>query len=122
MPIICRVGFCQNCANLRNPRTGQLFLAYGSTKQDYIVLTAQRNGMLGFVPHIYKAKFNGQNVIIEKSCAMYECGVDRKFQKSGGVSYWYYYVKEFKKEIWTIATYNSLVQLKHDIFTRGYEI
>jgi len=122
MPTICRVGYCQFCANSRNPRTGQLFLAYGSTRQDYIVLAAERNGMIGYVPHIYKAKFNGQNVIVEKSCSMYGCGVDRKWQTSNGVHYWYYYIKEFKKEIWTLDTYNALVMLKHNIFTKGYEI
>lgn len=122
MAIICRVGYCKTCANLRNPRTGQIFLAYGSTRKNYFVVKAERNGIIGFVPFIYKAKFNGQNVIIEKSCAMYGCGVERRLEKSNGYNYWFYYVKEFTREIWTLETYNALVLLKHDLFTKDFEI
>lgn len=120
--IITRIGYCPICANLRNPRTGQQFLAYGSTHHEYHILEAQRNGCIGYVPHIYKAKVIGSNVVVEKSCAMYGCGVDRRWEKRGGYEYWFYFVKGFKKEMWTLETWNALVQLKHNIFTLQYEI
>lgn len=120
--IITRIGYCPFCANTRNPRTGQEFLAFGSSHNEYHVLEAQRNGSIGYVPHIYKGKINGTNVIVEKSCAMFTCGVDRKLKHSNGLKYYYYFVKEFKREIWTLETWNALVCLKHNFFTKDYEI
>jgi len=119
MATVTRVGYCPHCANSRSPRTGQQFIAFGSTSNEYHVLEAIRNGMIGYTPHIYKAKFrNDGKVNIQKSCGMYECGVDRQWRGS----YWYYYVKEFTHEVWTLETWNALVLLKHDQFTQMYEI
>jgi len=120
--IISRLGYCQLCANSRKPRTGQEFLAYGSTSQKYKVLEANRNGMIGYVPHIYKGKVNGENVIVEKSCAMRECGVDKKLKEDGAGKYWEYYVVEFKREIWTLDTWSALIVLKNNIFTKQFSI
>lgn len=120
--IITRVGFCIECANAQRPKTGQQFLAYGSTSNKFHVLKAERNGKLGFVPHIYKAKFVGDNVIVEKSCGMYPCGVERQFVKDGYGGHWYYFVRSYERVIWTLETWNALVMLKHDVFTKQYEI
>lgn len=118
--IITRVGWCDICANSRNPRTGQKFLAYGSTHHSYHVLEAERNGQIGFVPHIYKLeKKIGDNLVIFRCCGMYGCGVERKWEKSG---YWFYYPKEWKREIWTVAQWEALVYLKNNLFTKQYTI
>lgn len=123
MSIICRIGFCPICAKEGRPQINQIFLAFGSTSNDYHVLKAECNGYRpGYCPHIYKAKINGENVIVEKSCAMYGCGVDKKIKYQDGHGYDYYYVKGFNREIWTLETWNALVQLKHNEFTRMYEI
>lgn len=119
MATITRVGYCPHCASNRSPRTGQQFIAFGSTSNQFHRLEAVRNGIVGYVPTIYKAKFrNDGKVIVEKSCAMYECGVDREWRGSC----WFYYIKSYKKEIWTLETWNALVLLKHDQFTQMYEI
>lgn len=119
MATITRIGYCPNCASSRRPITGQQFIAFGSTSNEFHVLEATRVGMCGYVPHVYKAKFrNDGKVIVQKSCSMYECGVDRSWQGS----HWFYYIKEYTKEIWTLETWNALVLLKHNQFTKMYEI
>lgn len=119
MAIITRIGYCPCCASSHSPKTGQQFIAFGSKRNDYFVTEAQRNGIIGYVPHIYKAKFlNNGHVSVEKSCAMYECGCDREWKGK----YWWYFIKEWKKEVWTLETWNALVLLKHNIFTKDYEI
>lgn len=118
MAIICRIGYCQYCANSRSPRTGQHFLAYGSTAKSYHVLNSIRNGKIGFVPHLYKAKIQGNKVKILKSCAMDGCGVDVEWTNSQ----WYYQVRKWKYDIWTLETWEALLLLKHNVFTYEYEI
>lgn len=106
MPIITRHGYCPQCEHSRNPRTGQRFLAYGSTHHKYFIEEVQHNGSIGFVPHIYKGKVVGNNVIVEISCAMEDCGaeVDKGFM----------YIKEFRREVWTLEQWNALVLYKRD--------
>lgn len=115
MTIITRVGFCPLCALSNAPKTGQHFLAYGSTSKAYHVMEAENFGRIGFVPHIYKGKINGANVIVEISCAMYPCGADRQKEETG----LFYFIKQWRREIWTIERWNSLVIYKHD---QQYEI
>ena len=117
--IITRVGWCEECAKLRNPRTGQQFLAFGQTHHCYHIREAQRLGQIGFVPHIYKLeKKLGENLVILKSCAMYGCGADRKWERE----YWQYFIKSWKREVWTVKQWEALVYLKHNQFTKQYEI
>lgn len=116
MTIITRLGYCPHCERNRNPRGGQIFLAYGSTFNKYHVLIAQNNGVIGYTPHIYKLeKVIGRNVIVLKSCAMYPCGVKRE---AGD----YFSVRAWEREVWTLETWNALVNLKHNWFTKRYEI
>ena len=119
MTVITRIGYCETCARSNSPRTGQRFLAYGSTSNAYFVLEAERNGKIGFTPHLYKLdKVLGQNVIIFKACSIYGCDVDKK--KTG--QDWWYFVKGWKREVWTLETWNALVLLKNNEFTRDYRI
>ena len=113
--IITRTGYCPLCERSRSPRGGQLFLSFGST-HGYHVSTADYNGVIGMVPHIFKGKRVGENMIVYISCAMYECGVDKRLHESSTDEFpcWYYYVKEFRREIWTIEQWNALVLYKHD--------
>lgn len=115
--IITRVGHCSLCEKTRQPRTGQKFLAYGSHKQQWHVMEADHNGRIGYTPHIYKGKVNGENVIVEIACAMYGCGCDRKWEKD----YWFYFIKheDYRREIWSLERWNALVLYKHD---RDYEV
>lgn len=115
--IITRVGYCPICEKSRNPRTGQKFLAFGTHTQQWHVKIAYQNGVIGMTPHTYKAKINGQNVIVEISCAMYGCGCERRIENNG----WFYFInpKSYRREIWTINRWNSLVLYKHDA---DYEI
>lgn len=123
MSTITRIGFCPICAKEGRAQIDQIFLAFGSTSNNYHVLRAQRQGYRpGYVPHIYKAKLLGENVIIRKSCAMYECGVDMQIKFADGYDFEYYFVKKWTREVWTLKTWNSLVLLKHNEFTNMYEI
>lgn len=118
--IITRIGYCPECAKKHFPFKGQIFLPFGSTSDDYKPKKAKKSGIYGFVPTTYclieKLKHN--KVLIEKSCAMLGCGIER--EDKHGVP-WYVYTK-FQKEIWSVQRWNSLVLLKRDLFTRDYEI
>lgn len=121
--IICRIGYCMQCAEWHNPHTDQLYLAYGSKSNEYKLNVAQRNGTFGFVPHIYKlAKVIDQVVDVEICCSMYECGVKRERRTDQGFSFWFYTPKGFRKETWPLERWNSLVLLKRNVFTRQYQI
>lgn len=117
--VICRIGYCTLCALSQSPKINQTFLAYGSTSNAYKVLETERNGLIGFVPHLYKlTKTLGENCIVLKSCSLYECGVGKKWENDGYI----YYVKDWIKEVWEVKTWNSLVLLKHNHFTKMYEV
>ncbi len=120
MTIITRLGFCESCSKTQAPKSGQNFIAYGSKSKSFKVLTAQRNGKVGYVPFMYKLdKVLGENVVVLKSCAMYPCGANRELTPD---NQWFYFIKEYERQIWTLAQWNSLVELKHNVFTRPYEI
>ena len=123
MNTITRIGFCPICAKEKRPQAGQTFLAWGSTHQNYRVLEtgACHHNKYGFVPHTYRLKkiIGNGDVIIEKSCSMDECGVDFKHE---GKNTLYYFIKEWKTEVWKVETWNALVLLKHNQFTKEYEV
>lgn len=122
MTTITRIGYCPICAVNQRPSSGQIFLAYGTTGQMYHVLQAGacRHNQYGYVPHTYKLKkiIGNGDVVILKSCSMHECGVDVEIQ--GNTSY--FFIKEWTQEVWTLETWNALVMLKHNQFTKMYEI
>ena len=121
---ITRIGYCELCANNHNPKVGQQFLAFGSSSNEFHVMEAERTSRhFGYVPHMYKLdKVNGTEVIVLKSCAMYPCGCDRRLESSKRQQYWFYFIKTWKREVWTLETWNALVMLKHNQFTKEYEI
>ena len=109
--IICRTGYCPLCERSQNPKSGQQFLSFGA-KYGYHVDVAQHNGKIGMTPHIYKGKVFHDNVIVEIACAMYECGVSRVLEEENGQKFWFYYVTDFRREIWTTERWNALVLFK----------
>ena len=110
MKTITRVGYCPHCEQSRSPRGGQTFWAYGSDHKTYREIKAERNGRIGYVPTNYKAKLVGENVIVEKSCAMVGCGVGIKIINNEE----WCYIKHWTREIWTIREWNALVGYKRD--------
>ena len=118
MTTITRVGFCPHCFRDHKPITGQVFLAFGVSSNLYKVNKANRIGQEGFTPHTYKLiKVIGSNVIIEKACGMYTCGVDREWTND---SYWFYFFtkESWERVIYPVERWNALVLLKNI----GYEI
>ena len=112
MTIVTRVGWCEECAKQHRPKTGDFFLVYGFAHHSFHMEVAERYGRVGFTPHIYKLDKNlGENVTVLKSCAMYGCGVDRKWDIN---EYWFYFVKAYKKEIWETKQWNGLLTLERD--------
>lgn len=124
MTTITRIGFCPECAKHRRPETGSIFLAFGTTHQKFKVLIAGscQHHPYGYVPHTYQlVKIIGNgDVIVEKSCSMYECGVDAEYIKEQNSNF--FFIKSWKREVWTLATWNALVELKHNCFTQNYEL
>lgn len=124
METITRVGFCQKCADAKRPQNGQYFLVYGSTHHQFKVLQAEVTWkhQYGYVPHVYKlVTINHPTGIatINKSCAMHECGVAVK-PEAGGSNF--FYVKEWTVEKWKLESWEALKKLKHNFFTKDYEI
>jgi len=122
MTTITRIGFCPICAKEHRPYSDAIFLAFGTSHPEYKVLTAGdcSHRQYGYVPHIYKLKkvIGNGDVVIQKSCAMYECGVE--CDHTNGVNF--FYVKNWTQEVWNLETWNALVLLKHNYFTKNYEL
>lgn len=112
--IICRTGYCPICEKEGAPKSNQPFLVFGSTSNRYRVMSANacHHNPVGYTPHIYKAKVNGSNVIVESACAMFGCDVNRRVENQS----WFYFVnpQSWKREIWTLKQWNALVMYKHD--------
>lgn len=107
--VICRTGYCQECANRHRPHKGSLFLAYGSHRGGYYVREASTDGTLGFVPHLFILKQVTKEMIciVSTVCCLYDCGVE-KIVKSGKTFY------SVKKESWktifmSTADWNNLL-------------
>lgn len=111
--IITRIGFCLTCHKALRPKTEQICLLYGS--HGYKVHHAIRIGHFGFVPTLYKLiKVTNEEVIIEKCCSMFECGVDRKWKFKDGLGYWLYQAEKWERQIFTLNQWNGLVQWKNE--------
>ncbi len=117
--ILCRVGYCAECALWHRPSTGDIFVAYGSTSKDFKVMKSTRNGLDGYVPHIYMiGEVIGRSIVIFKSCAMYHCGVNRKWK---GDRY-HYHIKEWQRDIMSAEQWNQLINYKDDASAKLYRI
>ncbi len=111
--ILCRIGYCPHCVKEGSPHTNQVFLVYGSTTNDYKAIKASWTPRFpGFTPHIYKPKLVGENVIVQRVCAMNGCGVYPQVTQDGVM----YLIdqKLWIREIYTIQQWNSLVMWKRD--------
>lgn len=114
--IITRIGFCSLCFKEHRPHIEDLFLTFGSN--GYHLRYATRNGLWGFCPHIYKLiKVIGENVVVERACAMYGCDVDREWKLDPSGDYWLYGVltHAWKRQIYTLAQWNALVLWKNEL-------
>ena len=123
MQTITRIGFCPLCEKEHRPVTGNFFLVFGSTHNCYKVLEAEVSWKhhYGYVPHIYHlVSINHTNgmATIRKSCAMHECGVELRYRNGTN----YYEVKKWKTELWKLECWNALIGLKHNFFTKDYQI
>lgn len=110
--MITRTAFCPSCYYWGYPRTGVLFVVYGSTRQSLIVRSALRYGKRGFTPHIfhYQGIFNGF-VRVEKYCCIHNCDVSiRKDKKQG------YLIRVLSSEVllMSLKDWNALQFLKGD--------
>lgn len=118
--IITRIGFCPECYKTRSPKTDQKFLVFGNhTNQFHVRFANCTPPYWGFTPHIYEIHKNlGENVVVLKSCAMDGCGVTFKWD----IDQWLFVIKKHQREVWTLEKWQSLVELKHNTFTKIYEI
>lgn len=110
---LTRVFYCKECAERGRPRTGQEFMAYGSSHAKYKALKAQNWGVEGFTPHTFVIERATDGIVTTSSaCCMYGCGVDKELRNNT----WWYFIK---KDAWHIVTFkvsdwNSLVLYKGD--------
>lgn len=75
MTTICRVKFCELCHKLHRPKIEEPFVVIG--KSGYHVMFANRNGAVGFTPHLLRlVKVISDTVIYESLCGMHEHGVE----------------------------------------------
>ena len=111
MTMITRVSFCSKCYEKNQPKTGQMFIAFGHRQQILVGKVVRRNGVRGFVPTIYEfQRLTNDTVYFVKLCCMEDCGS--------------YVVEMGKKEViyinedrWqdgymSLANWNALVMFK----------
>lgn len=85
MTAISRIMYCPNCYNEGYPRTGELFILWGSRRRYFFIQEAQRKGVRGFTPHIltYIGLDEKGLAKIEVTCGMNGCGVNISQSKTG---------------------------------------
>lgn len=109
---LTRVKFCQKCFDKGYPLKGQIFLAFGTTTNDFVVKQARRNGKKGFTPHIIVLnKATGGFVKYDYLCSI--CGTKRRrFDKDNDE----FFVSEedFKQGLINIKDWNAWVMYKND--------
>lgn len=116
---ICRTAFCQRCADRSKPYVGDYFLVYGRTSEQFHVHecdTRTPANQYGFTPHIFNVKErNGNLLIVEKVCAIHDCGVWIGHGEDEGIVF---HINNRKIEAVTIEQWNELVKAT-DL---GYEV
>ena len=89
--IICRIGFCPKCFKAGRPYTDDRFYPYGSDR-GFNLQFSVRQGIPGFVPFNYiVVETRDDQVFLERSCAMYNCGVDHIVKDNED---WDFFIKE----------------------------
>lgn len=110
--IICRTGFCPVCEASHRPHKGSLFLAYGSHRGAYYVREAMKDGIQGFVPHLFILnKVTEDHIcVVSTVCCCYDCGVERTTRNGQN----FYSVKEdaWKTVFMTVPDWNALTMYK----------
>lgn len=113
--IICRTGWCDECAKAKRPEGGNIFKVYGALGGAHMYQVEWKTRWAGFTPHIYVIhKIIGENVVYDYICGMYECGIVRVANNEEQC--WDYIENEakWKRGITDIKNWNALVQFKHD--------
>jgi hypothetical protein len=118
MATITRVGFCPECFKEARPKTGQSFLAIGSSSGTFVALRAIRNGRRGFTPHLYLLSNPiGDKYYFHSMCCM--CGCGSYLQEEEGKKFLCLDENKWtpRQEI-TLKNWNALVLFKDT----GFEI
>ncbi len=112
--IICRTGFCLDCARANRPLYGQLFLVLGS--HGYHVYEVEyTHRFKGFVPMFYKLiKPIGQNIIYERLCCMGKCAITLVWNTTTKKMDFGFDNTKWKRGIMTLESWNALVQYRRD--------
>jgi len=115
---VTRVGFCMKCRKADRPKTGDEFIAFGSTSKQFLEKEAQHNGLAGLTPHTYKIFTKDGKIWVQSACAMNHCGVGY-YEDEKGVKHWAMYEKSWSKprEI-SKADLRALIDFKDT----GYQI
>lgn len=107
--IITRHGWCEECYKQHRPHSEDLYLAFGTTSNDWIIKWAQGNGLRGFVPVNYRIhKAIGQTIIFDYACSF--CDIE-EVKTPGGVDL---FVLWHKRSNMSITDWNAMVVYKRD--------
>ena len=112
--IICRTSFCPYCLKAGRPHIGDMFFAHGSYNDKFHIRYAGINGIPGFTPFNYRIiKVIGENIILERSCAMLDCGINFWVNNDKAVEF-FIRPEAWQRLTWPLTRWNGLVLWKND--------
>ncbi len=105
---ITRHSFCETCFKNGRPHSQEPYLAYGSTRNDYLLKFSQGNGTVGFTPTIFRIfkVFQSTHVIYDYACGI--CATNIIVYEGGCFEY----KIVWKREMISIKEWNALCLYK----------
>jgi len=81
---ITRTMFCPNCNAHGRPKKGDVFVVYGSTRQNFFVRKCHQDGVRGYTPHLicYFEPFKVEHGYIDTLVHCGVCGVEVRPQQN----------------------------------------
>ena len=112
MTTITRIGYCEKCAKEHRPKTGESFLAFGSSSQTWKPLMAKRNAIRGLTPHNYlMTAHNDEEVAFHKMCCV--CGSYEEYNEEAKILYVVLNERAWSEvEVIRLEDWNALVLFK----------
>ena len=87
--MITRVGLCEICYELGEPKPKAMYLVFGASKKSYVFYKARNRTTPGLTPHLYSylGVIDENTVRIKSVCCMCGCGIEVGKEKKGLIGF-----------------------------------
>lgn len=113
--LFCRVGYCPKCAEKKQPKKGQYYLAIGSNGS-HVNISLKDSKHKGFSPHIFRKRYESNTVVYcDMICCMLDCGVYRERNEKEQVFEYLIDHSQWRSCVMNLSDWYSLFKYKRDI-------